>query len=251
MMKRLSIIILTWNQRETTFACLQSLRSFIAQPDVEVIVVDNGSADGTVELLQNHFPTLTLLINKKNRGVASARNKGLRVAQGEYILILDNDTIANDEAIEGMLSYMATHPQTGLCACKLVDETGQVQASFKAFPSVWIKMHNALNRNKHSSFTVVPINQPFEPTYVIGACQLIRKKVADEVGMLDERIFYGPEDADYCLRIAKKGFKIIYLPQYTIIHYWRRATTGKLFSRLAWKHFCGLCYFYIKYKRIH
>ena len=79
---------------------------------------------------------------------------------------------------------------------------------------------------------------------------MLRKSVRYKVGLLDENIFYGPEDADYCLRIAGEGFKVVYLPQYSIVHLWRRATNRQRFSLLAWKHFCGLCYFYIKHKRI-
>ena len=248
-MKQLSIIILTWNQLDTTRRCLESLRTFVADADTEIIVVDNGSRDGTASWLMQTYPQVRLVINSKNQGVAYARNRAIEKAQGRYILILDNDTVSNDEAIYGMMHYMDQHPQVGLCACRLTDVDGVVQESFKPFPSLSIKMRNVLGGSQMATSIEVPGN-PIEPVYVLGACQMLRKSVLYKVGLLDENIFYGPEDADYCLRIAGEGFKVVYLPQYSIVHLWRRATNRQLFSLLAWKHFCGLCYFYIKHKRI-
>lgn len=250
-MVRLSIVIITWNQLSYLQECLHSLQPVMKREDVEVIIVDNGSADGTCQFLSLNYPKIRLLVNDCNKGVAYARNRGLERAKGNKVLILDNDTIVNEEAISGMEDYLDNHPCVGLCACRLVDSNNQVQESFKTFPGLWLKMKNVLGIGQRNVASLQIPTGPYEPVYVIGACQMIRREVIEHIGLLDEKIFYGPEDADFCLRVAAEGWKVVYLPQYTIVHHWRRATNKKLFTRLAWKHFCALCYFYLKYKRIN
>lgn len=250
-MVRLSIIIITWNQLYYLQQCLHSLQPVMERDDVEVIVVDNGSKDDTCSYLTLNYPRIHLHVNDCNKGVAYARNRGLELAQGDKVLFLDNDTVANENAISGLEAYLDKHTKVGLCACRLVDGNNQIQESFKSFPGLWLKIKNVLGTAKSNVPDIQADTPPFEPVYVIGACQMIRREVIERVGLLDEKIFYGPEDADYCLRIVAAGWKVVYLPQYTIVHHWRRATNKKIFSRLAWKHFCALCYFYVKYKRIN
>lgn len=250
-MIQLSIVIITWNQLSYLRDCLCSFQPVMQRKDVEVIVVDNGSEDGTCQYLTVNYPQIYLHINDCNKGVAYARNRGLELAQGKKVLFLDNDTVVNENAISGMEIYLDEHSKVGLCACRLVDSNSQIQDSFKPFPGLWLKIKNVLGITKTNALDLQTVTSPIEPVYVIGACQMIRREVIERVGLLDENIFYGPEDADYCMRIAAEGWKVVYLPQYTIVHHWRRATNKKLFSRLAWKHFCALCYFYAKYKRIN
>ena len=250
-MVQLSIVIITWNQLSYLRDCLCSLQPVMQRKDVEVIVVDNGSEDGTCQYLTVNYPQIYLHINDCKKGLAYARNRGLELAQGKKVLFLDNDTVVNENAISGMEIYLDEHSKVGLCACRLVDSNSQVQDSFKPFPGLWLKIKNVLGITKTNAPDLQTVTSPIEPVYVIGACQMIRREVIERIGLLDENIFYGPEDADYCMRIAAEGWKVVYLPQYTIVHHWRRATNKKLFSRLAWKHFCALCYFYAKYKRIN
>ncbi|WP_289291826.1 MULTISPECIES: glycosyltransferase family 2 protein [Bacteroides] len=250
-MVQLSIIIITWNQLSYLRNCLYSLQPVMQRKDVEVIVVDNGSEDGTCQYLTVNYPQIHLHINDCNKGVAYARNRGLELAQGNKVLFLDNDTVVNENAISGMEIYLDEHPKVGLCACRLIDNNNQIQDSFKSFPGLWLKIKNVLGIAKTNVPDLQTVTSPIEPVYVIGACQMIRREVIERIGLLDENIFYGPEDADYCMRIVAEGWKVVYLPQYAIVHHWRRATNKKLFSRLAWKHFCALCYFYAKYKRIN
>ena len=242
---------ITWNQLSYLQDCLCSLQPVMQREDVEVIVVDNGSEDGTCQYLTVNYPQIYLHINDCNKGVAYARNRGLELAQGKKVLFLDNDTVVNENAISGMEIYLDEHSKVGLCACRLVDSNSQIQDSFKPFPGLWLKIKNVLGITKTNAPDLQTVTSPIEPVYVIGACQMIRREVIERIGLLDENIFYGPEDADYCMRIVAEGWKVVYLPQYTIVHHWRRATNKKLFSRLAWKHFCALCYFYAKYKRIN
>ena len=248
-MTRLSIVIITHNQEATTLRCICSLAAVMARGDTEVILVDNGSIDGTCRSVATKFPCVTIIKNGENRGVAYARNRGIEQSRGDYVLILDNDTVANAEAIDGMVAYMDATPGVGICGCRLVGDNGEVQQSYKAFPGLLKKIRNVLARNK-SGTAATPPTTVFFPEYVIGACQMIRRKVVEQVGLLDEAIFYGPEDADFCIRARSKGWETAYLPQYTIVHSWQRASSRNLFSRLSWLHICGLAHFYVKPRRI-
>ena len=247
---RLSIIILTWNQRRLTMDCLDSLSTLHADETVELIVVDNASTDGTAEAIAAQYPRAIVLRNEHNRGVAAARNQGLKVARGERVMLLDNDTIASPHAIEQMMHYLDTHPTVGLCACRLVDRDGTVQDSAKPYPGLGIKIRNVLGLQHGPAQFAADADGTLAPTYVIGACQLIRREVIEAVGLLDESIFYGPEDADFCLRATNAGWQVRYLPQVTIMHLYRRSTTHNIFSPLGRKHIKGLLHFWFKHRRL-
>ena len=221
-MKRLSIIIITYNGLGFLKRCLASLRTFILDSSCEVIIVDNYSTDGTLQFLQENYPQLQLILNSENRGVAAARNQGIAVAKGEKLLLLDNDTEASDEAINAMS---------------------------KPYPGIMIKVRNVLGIGNKSQY-VPNADGIIEPVYVIGACQMFWRRVVDKVGVLDEHIFYGPEDADWCLRVKQAGWKIHCLYNYTIMHDYRRSTKTRPLSPLGRKHIKALLYFYWKTKRL-
>lgn len=249
-MKTLSIIILTCNQQGVLRRCLDSLLPSVHNINSEIIIVDNGSTDGTTEMLSAFFPTIKVIVNPENLGVAMARNQGIKASTGKYILILDNDTIVNHEAIAGMLDYIQSHPEAGVVACRLLNSDKTVQQSLKPYPGLMIKLHNVLGiKGRETIFPTSP-DGTIHPTYVIGACQMFRRQIIENIGMLDSRIFYGPEDADFCIRATKAGYKICYLPNFSIEHLHRRATTHKLLSPLARKHFVALIYFYLKHRRL-
>lgn len=248
-MKQLSIIIITYNGLGFLTRCLASLHDFINDPSCEVIIIDNHSTDGTLNFLHENYPQLKLIINSENRGVAPARNQGIKVATGKRLLLLDNDTEATTTAINAMINHLDNNPEVGLCSCRLVDKEGVAQDSCKPYPGIMIKMRNVLgigNKNKY-----VPNEDGIiEPVYVIGACQMFGREIVDKVGLLDDKIFYGPEDADWCLRIKKAGYSIHCLNNYTIVHDYRRSTKKRPFSKLGRMHIKALLYFYWKHKKL-
>ena len=250
-MKKLSIIILTWNNIDATRLCLSSLLPIMERDDVETIVIDNASTDGTQEALRREFPQVRLTCNSTNRGIAAARNQGFMRATGAKLLILDNDTIVNREAIEGMERYLDEHSDVGLCACRMTDTQGNQQPSYRAYPGVRAKLRSILRLQRRTLSYKSDADGSIEPLYVIGACQMMKREAVSQIGMLDEAIFYGPEDADYCLRLRQAGWRIKYLPQYSIIHAYQRATARNPFSWLGYKHIKGLLHLYAKYKRIN
>lgn len=247
----LSIVILTWNNIDATRKCLASLVPIVNRGDVEIIVIDNGSTDGTPEAVRREFPRVRLTTNGYNRGIAAARNQGFIKAHGGKILILDNDTIANTEAIEGMEKYLDEHSDVGLCACRMTDAQGNVQPSYRPFPGIVSKLYSLLRIQRPLSHYKADEDGSIEPFYVIGACQMIKREAVEQTGMLDETIFYGPEDADYCLRLRKAGWRIKYLPHLSIIHAYQRATSRNPLSKLGYKHVQGLLHLYWKYGRLN
>lgn len=249
-MLRLSVIILTFNNIESTRQCLESLTRAIEHDDeVEIIVIDNASTDGTPQFIQEQYPDIKLTVNPVNRGVAPARNQGIAQASAPKILLLDNDTVVNRHAIQGLVDYMDTHPQVGLCTCSLTDAGGNVQRSFRPFPGVQGKILSLFGLRSAAEKFHFDEEGALEPFYVIGACQMIRREAMDAVGLLDEAIFYGPEDADFCIRLREAGWGVKYLPQFSIIHAYQRRTSHNPFSRLGIKHIKGLFYLYGKYHR--
>lgn len=250
-MVSLSIIILTWNNLNATRLCLGSLVPTMERDDVETIVIDNASSDGTPEAIRREFPQVRLICNSTNRGVAAARNQGFMRAIGNKILILDNDTIANATAIEGMEEYLNNNADVGLCACRLTDIHGNVQPSFRPYPGIVSKLRNLFGIIQNDRGYNLGSDGTIEPLYVIGACQMMKREAVGQIGVLDEIIFYGPEDADYCLRLRRAGWRIKYLPQFSIIHAYQRITARHPFSWLGYKHIRGLLHLYTKYRRIN
>ena len=264
---QLSVVIITWNAEPDVKQCLDSVLEATLSLATEVVVVDNGSTDNTRTILESYKERINLLLLKKNNGIAVARNIGMAAATGEYIWILDVDTIVNKVAVDGMIEYLKNNADCGLCACRLQSESGDVQDSCRKLPYPKHKIRNLLSAKTGKMAFAVKLNEkikkqnesqfyrkelqrgePFEAEYVIGACQMFRKTILDEVGFLDEKIFYGPEDADFCLRIFQKGYKIVCLPEYYIIHHYNRVTNKKIFSRMSYLHLKGLFYFYVKHK---
>ncbi len=245
----ISLVILTCNQKGYTLRCLESVSGLLDHPDREIILVDNGSADGTAEEVASRFPAVKIVRFNENRGVAGGRNAGLRAASGRHLMILDNDTVASPEVIESLSAYLDSHADTGLVAPRLVSPGGDVQTSFRAYPGIGEKLNNVLLGRRKSSVACAVPTSPIEPFYVIGAAQMFTADVYKASGGLDEKIFFGPEDADFCMAVRAQGKKVVYNPTLTIIHDWQRATTSRIFSRGARIHAAALLYFYRKHRR--
>lgn len=261
-MLNLSIVILTCNQKDYTLRVLDSLSPFMSEESgAEVIVVDNGSTDGTAKAVAaKHYgwgDRLVYKILEKNRGVAAGRNVGLRLATRDVFMILDNDTIVNVEALRYLYERLTADRTIGVIAPALYSPAGELQDSAKPYPGLGIKIRHFISQKwRRSDESVRSVE--FEPVYVIGACQMFRREVWEHAGPLDEAIFYGPEDADFCLRVKASGLRILYTPSASIIHDWQRATSGRSFAtqltprrlRLTLRHIQALFHFYISHRRL-
>lgn len=257
---KVSVILIGYNSWHFLEKNLASLHFLFQHPEAEIIYVDNASADGSVSMIQSLYPSVKIIENKVNTGISVARNQGIRAASGEYLWILDSDTEATEDAFQAMLVFMDSHPEAGVCGCKMYGQDGDVQDSCRPFPSVKGKLKAAWSiiserlhpypacGGTHSiSYYDTNAEQPFEADYVIGACQFVRKAAQQKVGLLDEHIFYGPEDADFCLRMKQAGYKVYYLPQTAMYHAYQRVSSRQLFSGMNRKHIQGLFYYFRKH----
>ena len=256
----LSVVICSWNNRVFLERCLPSLEHYLADVDHEVIVVDNGSCDGTAEMVRRRWTRVRLIRNRRNLGVAPARNQGLRAAHGRYLLILDSDTEFCMGGFGRLLEYLERNPQVGVLGARQVRFDGSAYPSARTFPGIrqvlgrrlagrvpvlgsrWVQAHHVGD---------APARGPVEVMFVIGAFQLFSARVLKDVGLLDERMFYGFEDADFCARAIKCGYRIVYYPDYTIRHYVQEATRRRLLSRKGLKLGLGNLRSYMRFYLRH
>jgi len=252
----ISLVLITWKMKSLLERLLKSFINYSDGFTYEIIVIDNNSQDGTIELIESEFPDIRLIKNSQNKGVAPARNQGLKIATGNFVLILDADMELTENSIEHLFRFMKENPQAGLVGCKLTEPNGELQYSCKRFPTVlslifrrlegisFIDNSKSLKNHKMTDWDHNSISQV---DYLIGACQFIRKEVIDQIGFYDEEIFYGPEDIDYCLRTWRAGWKVYYYPFTQIIHHEQRITKKSFFSKITFKHLLGIFYIFKKY----
>lgn len=254
----ISYVILTWNSEKYITKCIDSIFSITSIP-AEIIVIDNGSQDGTPELLKQLseiHPELTAVLLEKNYGTTISRNIGISGADPEskYICILDSDTIINETAIQSMIDILEDDERNMLCGPVMYDLEGVLQVTAKKIPTAIIKLCKGIPIKKLQSkglemerynFTD---NASYHPVgYLISACWLIKHEAFEHVGMLDEKIFYSPEDVEFCVRLWNNGYRVLYSSNGSIIHAVQRISKKKLLSKHNWEHLKGLIYFFHKY----
>ena len=246
--QRVSVVILTWNSEGNIESCLESLGHGTLVPD-EIIVVDNGSTDQTRAVLARQFPAVQVMANMYNRGVALARNQGLAVARGAYLLVLDDDTVVQPDALARLVSVLDTNPTVAVCGPQLLNNARQPADLRLSFPTIWHKARRWGNtdlQNGRASGNGMS-DGLWDVDYVIGACQLIRRAALDEVGLYDKHIFYGPEDIDFCLRVHSSGWRVVCQPAAQVIHAEQRIARSVL-SEIGRKHLFGLAYYFWKHR---
>ena len=225
----LSLIIPTYNARELLADCLQSIFRNPPSEPYEVLVVDDASADGTSEMVRARFPEVRLLRNNVNRHYARSNNRAIAQSRGQYIYLLNNDTIVLPQAIDRMLAFLREHPEAGAVGSRLLNGDGTVQWSVKSLPNPGSALFGARSiitrmfpNNRYSRKHLLHLdrdpNQPFIAGYVSSASIMIPRQVVEQVGELDRRLSYHV-DADYCKRIANAGYSCYYLPTATVIHF--------------------------------
>ena len=258
----IGFIILTWNSEKVIQACLKSIFS-MENIDSQVVVIDNGSIDKTKDLILETKPkngsSLKIISNKDNLGTTKTRNVGLKYIQNfnvDYYCILDSDTVVNSEAFAVMHREMELHSDYGIIGPKMIASDGTVQVSARTFPTVFEKFCKFMPINilqkigEKMEVQAVKDGSSYTVDYLQSACWMINKKAFPEVGYLDEKIFYAPEDAEYCIRMWKSGWKVAFCPKAQIIHEWQRLSKEKFFSKMNREHIKGLIYMFIKHRYI-
>jgi len=226
---RLSVIIVSYNVYPFLDNCLRSVRQALKKIDGEIIVIDNASVDRTVELVRQHFPDIHVIANSNNDGFAVANNQGIAASRGEFILLLNPDTVVSEDTFTTCLAFMDQHPDAGAIGIKMLDGSGQfLPESKRGLPTLlssFMKMsglYQLFPRSpKWNNYYQGHIdeNQTAKIDVLCGAFMFMRKKVLDETGYLDEAFFMYGEDIDLSYRITKAGHSIYYLPATSIIHY--------------------------------
>jgi GT2 family glycosyltransferase len=229
---KLSILILSYNTRDLL---KQTLASIPNQPDWEIIVVDNASSDDSVKMLKARFPQARLILNKKNVGFAAGNNQAIAVAKGEYVMLLNSDTVVQRDAIEKLLQLLEARKDIGVITPKVLLPDGAIDlACHRGMPTPWraFTYFSKLEQFFPGStllggyhLTHEDFNSTHEVEAVSGVAMIVRKKVINEVGALDERFFFYAEDLDWCLRIRQVGWKIVYYPESVIVHF--KSQSGK------------------------
>jgi GT2 family glycosyltransferase len=225
----LSICMVAYQACQYLKECLDSLYQSLPRRSFEVIVVDNGSRDGTADMLRTAFPQVRLIVNTGNLGYTRPMNQALKAAVGRYRIQLNPDTLILPGAFDALADFMDAHPQAGICTPRVLNRDGSLQLqcrrseglpwdAFTYFSGLWrLFPHQA--RFAGYLMTYKDDREIFEVQAVSGSCMFIRTEVLEQVGFLDELFYAYQEDSDFCFQARKAGWKIYYLPQAEIVHY--------------------------------
>jgi O-antigen biosynthesis protein len=226
---KLSVIIVNYNVKYFLEQCLYSVIKACKDSATEILVVDNNSVDGSVEMVREKFPEVLLIENKANKGFSSANNQAIRIAAGEYVLLLNPDTLVEEDTFEKVIRFMNEHTQAGGLGIKMIDGSGKfLPESKRGFPSPSVAFYKISGLSflfpKSKIFGKYHLGyldneKTHEIDVLSGAFMLLRKTALDKVGLLDESFFMYGEDIDLSYRIVKGGYKNYYFPGARIIHY--------------------------------
>lgn len=223
----ISIVIVSWNTCEILRNCIKSIYINTKDLKFEIIVVDNASSDGSVEMLKQEFPQVVLVENKENRGFAAANNQGLALAKGRYVLLLNSDTLVLDGTIQKTVKFADTLPEAAVVGCRVLNEDKTLQSSCFMFPSVlnmflWIAgLSKLFPRNRffgRERMTWWDWGNVREVDVLTGCFMLIRQKALEQVGPMDEQFFMYFEETDWCYRFKRAGWKVMFTPNGQIVH---------------------------------
>jgi N-acetylglucosaminyl-diphospho-decaprenol L-rhamnosyltransferase len=235
----ISVIIINWNTCDLLFNCLDSLSQIEGDLDIEVIVVDNGSTDGSQAMLLEWFPQVRLIQNNENLGFARANNQALAVSRGRYALLLNSDALLLANALPTMLELAEAQPRAGIVGPRLLNADSTFQASHTPFPDLWQEFLILSGLGRLLYGRCYPSRGPEEDKgpqivdYVEGACLLVRREAFEDVGGLDEGYFMYAEEVDWCFTMREKGWQVWYQPAATVIHLGGGSSRGRQGRREA------------------
>jgi GT2 family glycosyltransferase len=243
-----SIIIVNWNTREDLLCCLASVGEEVRGVTGEVIVVDNGSGDGSAEAVRRAHPQVIVIENEGNLGFARATNQGLRRMKGRYALLLNPDTRLKAGAVERLVSFMDSRMEAGVAGGQLLNGDGSRQNSIANLPTLATELLNKslLRRLFPDRYPGKELRfpGPIEVESVIGACMLVRRAAMDAVGLLDEGYFLFLEETDWCCRMRLGGWKVFHVPDAELYHLQGRSAESSI--AMAKVEYCRSRYRYFR-----
>lgn len=252
----LSFVILTWNSERYIEGCLRTIFTSLEGTGLsyEVLVVDNGSMDQTPDKLKTlavqHPGVVKPIFLTENKGTTISRNLALKQARGEILCVMDSDVELSPGLFRPLLDTLHQDPKVGLVVPRIHYPSGRWQKSIDRFPTLVHKVNRLIRlrqieRNEELSEETQTHARPVD--YAISAFWLFKREILHKVGLLDEKIFYSPEDVDYCLRIWQAGLKILYVPAVSVIHHTQEISRGFKFNRAKISHVQGLFYLFVKH----
>lgn len=256
----ISIVIVNYNVKAFLEQCLMAIERARHSFKIEIFVVDNSSVDGSQAMVKKRFPYVHLIENKENLGFSKANNQALRLAKGKYVLILNPDTLIQEDTLIVLKDFIDKHPKTGAVGCKLINPDGSFQAgSRRGFPTPWVAFTRIIGLSK--IFPRIRLFGQYNMTYLspdieseidvlTGSLMFIRTHVLNKIGYFDEDYFMYGEDIDLCYRIKKQGWKIVYTPTTTAIHYKGESTKRGEFSYIS-NFYSAMLIFTRKHFRSH
>jgi len=224
---KLSIVIICWNDLRVIRECLRSIHQSTHAIDFEVLVSDNGSVDGSVEFIRKNYPNVRILENRANLGFAKGNNVGICASSGEYVLVLNPDTVIHDSALDTLVQFADKHPEAGAFGCRVLNHDGTYQTSARCFPTVWRYWVCALGLKKLANLSSLFIYEEYpgwrgeteRPVdWQSGCCVMFRGELLKGLGGFDEQFFYHFEEVDLCRRVWSAGLSILFTPEAVITH---------------------------------
>lgn len=251
---KLTIVIVSYNVRHYLDMCLDSVKKAVRGIECEVFVVDNNSADDTMDILPSKYPWVQFITNNENMGFARANNMAIRQSKGQYVLLLNPDTTVAEDTLHEVLNFMDTHLQAGGAGVMMHNEDGtRAPESRRAIPTPWVSALKMLGFTRRYYMSHLPWDKPCRIEVISGAFFLVRHSALDSVGLLDEDFFMYGEDIDLSYRLLKGGWENWYLP-YHIVHYKGKSTrkTDYRYVHIFYqamliffrKHYSHLSFFY-------
>ena len=257
-MKKLSVIYVSYNSGREILASVASLRAAASRHELEIIVVDNGSPDGSAALLAEQSG-LTLIANTLNLGYGRAVNLGIEAAGGDYYLVLNPDVTVEPGSVDGLVEFMAAHPRAGIAGARLRNEDGSLQHSCRSFYTVWtiLLRRTPLGRLfpksralRHHLMLDFDHASDRRVDWVLGACMLVRREAVAEVGAMDPRFFLYFEDVDWCYRMQMRGWEVWYVPGAEMTHVHKRTSARNPFSRSLLAHITSFVHYTEKWNPV-
>ena len=227
---KLSIIIVSYNVKDYIKQCIRSIyRSGLSENSFEIIVIDNDSHDGTVDDIKSYFDDIHIIENNVNEGFSKAVNKGIKIAKGNFICLINPDVIIKENTFSVLMDYLESNSNVGCVGPKIINADGSIQHSCKrSFPTPLNAIFRLFSLDKifpkskifgEYNLTYLDINQIHKVDAISGAFMMFDRKIIDKVGILDESFFMFGEDIDFCFRIKNQGYDIVYNPETEIMHY--------------------------------
>ncbi|CAG0976621.1 partial heptose III glucuronosyltransferase, partial [Gammaproteobacteria bacterium] len=241
-MPEVSIIIVSWNAKEYLIGCLMSL--YEEELDgTEIIIVDNGSSDGSPETVEELFPEVTLIRAAENLGFAMANNIGIMASTGKYVCLINSDVVVLGGCLKSLKRRMDSDPSTGLVCPKILNPDMTLQRTLRRFPSLRGALLSAIGLDNRN---FLPHDSTSEAEAVSGCFMFVRRAAIEQAGLLDERFFFYAEDKDWCRRIKDHGWRILFLPEAKAVHF-----GGSSSSSAPVKYYIELHKANLKYWRKH